>query len=43
MVLMKRWPIIRCKMSTLLLPTIYNVQQNIYKSILVSEPKVTQN
>ena len=35
MVLMKRWSIIRCKMSTLMLPTIYNGQQNIYKSILV--------
>ena len=31
MVLMKRWSIIRCRMSTLLLPTIYNGQQNIYK------------
>ena len=28
---MKRWSIIRCRMSTLLLPTIYNAQQNIYK------------
>ena len=28
---MKRWSIIRCRMSTLLLPTIYNGQQNIYK------------
>ena len=35
MVLMKRWSIIRCRMSTLILPTIYNVQQYIYKSILV--------
>ena len=31
MVLMKRWSIIRCRMSTLLLPAIYNGQQNIYK------------
>ena len=31
MVLMKRWSIIRSRMSTLLLPTIYNGQQNIYK------------
>ena len=31
MVLMKWWSIIRCKMSTLLLPTIYNGEQNIYK------------
>ena len=31
MVLMKRWSIIRCRMSTLPLPTIYNGQQNIYK------------
>ena len=31
MILMKRWSIIRCRMSTLLLPTIYNGQQNIYK------------
>ena len=29
--LMKRLSIIRCKMSTLLLPTIYNGQQYIYK------------
>ena len=28
---MKRWLIIRCRMSTLLLPTVYNGQQNIYK------------
>ena len=28
---MKRWSIIRCRMSSLLLPTIYNGQQNIYK------------
>ena len=28
---MKRWSIIRCRMSTLLLPSIYNEQQNIYK------------
>ena len=28
---MKRWSIIRCRMSTLLLATIYNGQQNIYK------------
>ena len=35
MVLMKRWSIIRCRMSALLLLTIYNGQQNIYKSILV--------
>ena len=35
MVLMKRWSIIRCRMSTLLLPAIYNGQQYIYKSILV--------
>ena len=28
---MKRWSIIRCRMSTLLLPAIYNGQQNIYK------------
>ena len=34
MVLVKRWSIIRCRMSTLLLPTIYNGQQNIYKKIL---------
>ena len=31
MVLMKRWSIIRCRMSTLLLPTIYNGQLNIYE------------
>ena len=31
MALMKSWSIIRCRMSTLLLPTIYNGQQNIYK------------
>ena len=31
MVFMKRWSIIRCRMSTLLLHTIYNGQQNIYK------------
>ena len=31
MVLMKRWSIIRCRMSSLLLHTIYNGQQNIYK------------
>ena len=31
MVLMNLWSIIRCRMSTLLLPTIYNGQQNIYK------------
>ena len=31
MVLMKRWLIIRGRMSTLLLPTNYNGQQNIYK------------
>ena len=31
MVLMKRWSIIRCRMSSLLLPTICNGQQNIYK------------
>ena len=30
MVLMRRWSIIRCRISTLLLPTIYNRQQNIY-------------
>ena len=28
---MKRWSIIRCRMSTLPLPSIYNGQQNIYK------------
>ena len=28
---MKRWSIIRCRMSTLLLPTIYNGQQIICK------------
>ena len=28
---MKRWSIIRCRISTLLLATIYNRQQNIYK------------
>ena len=28
---MRRWSIIRCTMSTLLLPTINNRQQNIYK------------
>ena len=28
---MKRWSIIRCRMSTLLLATIYNGQHNIYK------------
>ena len=31
MVFMRRWSIIRCRMSTFLLPTIYNRQQNIYK------------
>ena len=31
MVLMKRWSIICCRMSTLLLPAIDNEQQNIYK------------
>ena len=31
MVLMKWWSIIRCRLSTFLLPTIYNGQQNIYK------------
>ena len=31
MVLMKRWSIIRSRMSTLLLLAIYNGQQNIYE------------
>ena len=31
MLLMKRWSIIRCRMSLLLLPAIYNGQQNIYR------------
>ena len=31
MVLMKRWSITRCRMSTLLLPSICYGQQNIYK------------
>ena len=44
MVLMKRWSIIHCRMSTLLLPAIYNGQQNIYKKyssiwIYILKPK----